>query len=171
MNRILVLVILLAGLSTLAAGQKVHVEYDRTADFSQFRTYAWAAQSQFPPDTALGLFDARFKKAVDARMKQSGFTLADDPKAAGLELAYFVIVDPMSSTQSVNPNDPTAKTKFEQTWVTSELEGTLDFTMRDVKADKRVWLARSVTRVEPKKQEKNIQKILDKFFKNFPPGR
>ena len=43
--------------------------------------------------------------------------------------------------------------------------------MRDVKADKRVWLARSVTRVEPKKQEKNIQKILDKFFKNFPPGR
>jgi len=65
---------------------------------------------------------------------------------------------------------PTAKTKFEQTWVTSELEGTLDFTMRDVKGQKRVWLGRSVARVEPKKQEKNIDKILGKFFKNFPPG-
>lgn len=72
------LVLLAAALP--AAAQKVYVDYDRTVDFSSFRTFAWAETppTQFEENYPMG-YDF-IKKSIEIEMNGAGLTqVTTDP--------------------------------------------------------------------------------------------
>jgi hypothetical protein len=160
----------------LCFSQKVKVEYDRGADFSQYRAYAWAGQDlEGEPPIAVfrdfELFDDRLKNAVNQHMWEKGFVLVTDEKNADLVLAYHVTIDLKSSQQDIYENSPMTNTQFNPVWQTDMLEGTLILDMLDQKTQELVWRATSSAAIKPEKQEKRIKNATKKMFRTFPPKK
>ena len=72
---LLPLVLLLAG-SSPAVAQDVRYNFDKQADFSQFKTYKWVTLkgAQAPPNE---LVDMQIKAAVDAELAMKGLKRTD----------------------------------------------------------------------------------------------
>lgn len=65
-------VVLLAGCA--AVGPKIRIDYDRTADFSAYRSYGFPAELGTDRGGYSTLITGYFKQAVDREMQQRGFT-------------------------------------------------------------------------------------------------
>jgi hypothetical protein len=149
------------------------MEYDREADFTKVRAYAWRilAEGQGPiPGTNAEILDGRIKTAVDRELGKKGLALRATQAEADVFLAYYVTVDFKSSGQSVDPGGPTSNTKFEQVWVTDELRGVLVVEMFDARSGHRIWHASGSVKANPQKQEKNVNNLVNKMFKKYPPS-
>lgn len=172
MKRLMWCVCLGALLLAPVGAQRIKIEYDRDADFAKVRAYAWRilAEGQGPiPGTSAEVLDGRIKAAVNKELGRKGLALRATPAEADVFLAYYVTVDFKSSGQSVDPGDPTSNTKFEQVWVTDELRGTLVVEMFEAKSGHRIWHAAGGVKVNPKNQEKNVNNLVGKMFKKYPP--
>ena len=65
----------LAVLGTIALAQSVSYDYDRTANFSSYKTYAWTRGTELTDE----LNHARVVRAVDSRLVAKGFTRVSKP--------------------------------------------------------------------------------------------
>ncbi len=73
MKRIFAIVVLGLLVSTAAVAQKINVDWDRQANFSQYHTYMW----QPSPHPAKGFWDQRITDAVDKQLDAKGLTKVD----------------------------------------------------------------------------------------------
>lgn len=153
-----------AGLSA-----EVKVDYDRSADFSQMRTYSWEQVR-----TANPLWVDRIKSAVDADLATKGWTRVD----SGGDVAV-VATEMTHDRQTLNTvydnlgggwlwgGFGTSSTSVEHYKV-----GTLVIDMFNRSNKSLIWRG-SATDTLSSKSEKNI-KSLDKsihhLFEHFPPG-
>ena len=76
------IIVLLAASAALA--QKVDVDWDRDADFSKFKTYAWT-DSKHP---AQGLWARRVMDSVNAKLTAAGLTKVDASAHPALEVVH-----------------------------------------------------------------------------------
>jgi hypothetical protein len=174
------LLLVLAGTST-ASAQDVRYNFDKSANFSSFKTYRWVA---IKGSTQLNdLTDRQVKSAIDVELSKKGLTEVEAGQMADLLIGYQVAVDQEKSFTSYDTGwgygpgwgggwygggggMTTGQTStiyvgqlaldvYHQSPQTLVWRGTVSKTMD--------------TNAKPDKQQKNLTKAVAKMLKNFPP--
>jgi hypothetical protein len=158
---------------TAAAFAGVNTDFDKTVDFSKFKTYSWI-QVKTPNE----IWDKRVTDSIDAQLAAKGWTKMD----TGGEVA----VSAMATTQNQQSLD-TFYNGFGGGWgwrgwyggtgtattrVYSYRTGTLVVDMYDASNKQLIWTGNASDTLSDK-SDKNVKKLNDKvkdMFKKFPPG-
>lgn len=175
----LLLLFALIVLATPVAAQKTKVNYDKTADFSKFKTYSWTrgvpannpAINQIIIDT------------VEQNLAAKGLTKMDNGGDLLVSVAVAIEYD-VQVSHSVRGNTGSAletgiPVAAAQPWEVRK--GSLLVAMEDPGSKSLVWhgTATDTLRYEPttdtqkdvKRMEKPIKKAVDKLLKQFPPKK
>src|ERR1700719_3249724 len=154
-------------LATGSFAQQVKTDYDRSADFSQYKTYSWEkVQTQDP------LWVGRIKEAVNTALTAKGLT----PVESGGDIA-IVAIEMTKNQQSLN----TFYDGFGGGWrwgggfgdatttVDNYKVGTLVVDLFDAKTKNIVWRGSSSDTLSDKsdKNIKNLDKGVQKMFDHF----
>jgi Domain of unknown function (DUF4136) len=155
----------------LSAGQ-VKTDYDRNADFGQYKTYSW---EQVKTKNALDI--DRVKNAVNAALTAKGWTQVD----SGGDVS-IIVMETAHDQQTLN----TFYDGFGGGWrwrgfggmgeATTTTEtykvGTLVVDLFDAKTKQLIWRGNSSDTLSnnSNKNIQNLDKDVEKMFKQFPPG-
>ncbi len=157
-----------------SSAQQVKTDYDRGANFGQYKTYSWAQVK-----TKEGLDVDRIKTAVNAALAAKGWTQVDSDGDVSI-----VAIEITRNQQTLN----TFYDGFEGGWgwrrfggggfgeATTTTEtykvGTLVVDLFDAKTKQLIWRGTSSDTLSNNsdKNIKNLDKGVDKMFKHFPPG-
>src|SRR5229473_5931558 len=160
-------IVLLAATASFA--QQVKTDYDRSTDFSHYKTYSWEkVQTQDP------LLVDRIKEAVNADLTAKGWT----PVNSGGDVSIIAI--------EVAHNQQTLNTFYDgfgggwrwgggfgnaTTTVDNYKVGTLVVDLFDAKSKQVIWRGSSSDTLSDKsdKNIKNLDKGVQKMFDHFPP--
>jgi len=161
-----------------AMAQKVSYDYDKSANFAAFKTYA------HKDGTKVGqpLIDERIVAAIDAQMAAKGFTKSETNP--DVFVVYHVAFDKQKDISTYSSGYgggygpygwgwgggmPTTST----TQVRDILVGTMVVDLADAKKAQLAWRGMAVkevqTQASPEKRDKSINETLKKIFKNYPP--
>ena len=157
--------------------QKVKIDYDKTADFSKFKTYAWVQGTPlFDPE-----LDAYVRNSVADMLHHLGMTEAP-VNAADILVTYHAAVDTdISVGTALDPTfAATGGTPMpgHSVWETSSgaapahvSKGSLAFEILDRVKNQPVWTGVAKHTVKDTQHERRdqLQKALDKLFHTFPP--
>ena len=158
--------------ATALSAQQVKTDYDRGANFGQYKTYSWEKiQTQDP------LWVARIKEAVNASLTMKGLT----PVESGGDIA-IVAMETTQNQQTLN----TFYDGFGGGWrwrgmggfgsATTTTEtykvGTLVVDLFDAHTKTLIWRGSSSDTLSDKSDRniKNLDKGVQKMFDHFPPG-
>jgi len=172
------MVAVLIGLTLLLAGkasaQQVKTDYDRSANFAQYKTYSWEHVK-----TKDALDVDRIKSAVNAALAAKGWTQVD----SGGDVS-IVAVEMTRDQQTLNTfyngvgggwgwrrfggggfGDATTTTETYKV-------GTVVVDLFDTKTKQLIWrgTASDTLSNNSDKNIKNLDKGVEKMFKQFPPG-
>jgi hypothetical protein len=155
--------------STAVFGQQVKTDYDRAADFGQYKTYSWEKVQ-----TQDALWVDRIKSAVNATLSAKGWTEVP----SGGDVAVVAM--------EVTQNHRTLNTFYNgfgggwrwgggfgdaTTTVDTYKVGTLIVDLFDAKTKKLIWRG-SASDTLSSKSDKNIENLdkgVQKMFDHFPP--
>ena len=160
-----------------ACGQDVHYNYDRSANFASYKTYQWV---EIPggavPDQ---LIDQDIKRAADEQLAQKGLTRVDNN--ADLYIGYQFVLNlekrvSLWETGGAGPGwglDPWRGGRNVQGQTSTIPVGILLMDLYDVGRKQLVWRGDAIKTInlqkDPDKNYKNLQKVMAKLFKNYPP--
>jgi hypothetical protein len=178
---VLPLVLLLAGAGS-ALAQDVRYNFDKSANFSGFKTYKWVeikGATQLPD-----LADRQVKAAVDAELAKKGLTKSESD-TADLYIGYQAAVNTEKEYTSFNSGGwGYGPGWYGGGWYgagggmttgsTSTIYvGQLAIDMYATSPQALVWRGVASktldTKAKPEKQEKNLAKAITKVLKNYPP--
>ena len=173
MKRILVLLVISLLFSSAAVAQKINVDWDRQANFSQYHTYMW----QKSPHPGRGFWDERIVNAVDQQLQAKGLTKVDSNP--DLWVVYSNSIHDQKEVVGTGYNygpywgwgawgmGPTTTTY--NTFVTRL--GTLVVEISDVKEKDLLWRGSATDTISDNsnKNIKNLDKAVAKLFKDYPP--
>ena len=164
----------LAVFTATASAQQVKTDFDRGANFAQYKTYSWEnVKTKAPLDVE------RIKNAVNAALAAKGWTQVD----SGGDVSVVAI--------EITRNQQTLNTFYdgmgggwgwrrfggggfgEATTTTETYKvGTVVVDLFDTKTKQLVWRGSSSSTLSDNsdKNIKNLDKGVDKMFKHFPPG-
>jgi hypothetical protein len=164
----------IAGLSLIllcACAPNIAVDYDKSTEFSRYRTYGWGKGT---PAKTPGL-DSQIVKAIDEQMTRKGFTKTeDDPD---LVITYHAATheeidyNEASYASGYGPayGSPVSASSADTPMIVRV--GTIVVDMYDTKQERNVWhgVGSDLLREDPGKVFDEIQKCAAKMFENFPP--
>ena len=172
MKRIFAIVVLGLLVSSVAVAQKIDVDWDRQANFSNYHTYMW----QKSPHPAKGFWDQRIIDAVDKQLQVKGLTKVDSNP--DLWVVYSNSIHDQKEVVGTGYNmspywgwgawgGPTTTTY--NTWVTKT--GTLVVEISDPKQKELLWRGSATDTISDNsnKNIKNLDNAVVKLFKNYPP--
>ena len=164
----------LAVFAATASAQQVKTDFDRAANFDQYKTYSWEnVKTKAPLDVE------RIKNAVNAALAAKGWTQVD----SGGDVSVVAI--------EITRNQQTLNTFYdgmgggwgwrrfggggfgEATTTTETYKvGTVVVDLFDAKTKQLVWRGSSSNTLSNNSDRniKNLDKGVDKMFKHFPPG-
>src|SRR5437899_8998696 len=173
-NSIFVSIAMFFVFTAASFGQQVKTDYDRSANFAQYKTYSWEqAKTKDPLDVD------RIKSAVNAALAAKGWTQVD----SGGDVSVVAM--------EITRNQQTLNTFYngfgggwgwrrfggggfgEATTTTETYKvGTLVVDLFDTKTKKLLWRGTSSDTLSNNsdKNIKNLDKGVEKLFKQFPPG-
>jgi hypothetical protein len=177
LHRILALAAIAAALPALAAAQKTTYDFDKSATFAQFKTYAWKDGTP----TKNELIDKRIVAAIEQQLAVKGFV--KNETAPDVFVVFHVAFDEQKdiSTFSSGPMYGPYGYGWGGGWGTTTtdvrvreiLVGTLAVDMVDAQKKQMVWRGLGTkeinTNAKPDKRDENIAKAVEKIFKNYPP--
>jgi len=171
LTKVIVLMGLALFLANASFAQQVKTDYDRAANFSQYKTYSW--EKVQTPDP---LWVDRIKAAVNAALATKGWTQV----GSGGDISIIAM--------EINRNHQTLNTYYDdfgggwrwrgfggfgESTTTSETYtvGTLVVDLFDAKTKMLVWRGVSSDMLSDKsdKNIKNLNKGVEKMFQHFPP--
>ncbi len=168
-NRIcLTALVMLAACGTLPA-QETQANHMPGTDFSKFHTYKWITiEGGEHPNQ---IVDAQIKEAVDSQLAGKGLTKTDDA-AADLYVGYQIAVDHEQQWNSYGGGGWRFGGMETATSSTINI-GTLALDMYDQAGKQLVWSGKSTKTLDPgknqEKNQKNLDKAMEKLLKDFPP--
>ncbi len=169
-----VLVGMMVLFASMSSAQQVKTDYDRSANFGQYKTYSWEHVKTQDP-----LVVDRIKNSVNAALAAKGWTQVD----SGADVCIVAM--------EITRNQQTLNTFYdgfgggwgwrrfggggfgEATTTTETYKvGTLVVDLFDAKTKKLLWRGTSSDTVSNNsdKNIKNLDKGVEKMFKQFPPG-
>ena len=164
--------VLMTLLGAIALAQSVTYDYDRAANFSSYKTYAWTRGTELTDE----LNHARIVRGVESRLAAKGLTRVELSANPDVLVAYHASFEKnleiSGSTHGWGPfglgGDELGSAR-----VQAVLVGTLAVDIADARTGAIVWrsLASSDIRPtdKPESRDKKIAKATEKMFKNYPP--
>ncbi len=155
-----------------AAAQDVRIDFDHRIDFGQLHTYSWSRVHTDNP-----LWEPRIQKAVDEELQAKGWQRVDSGGQVSISAVgavhnqqeYHTFYNGMGGWGwrrggFGNPGEAT-------TTVDNERMGTLVVDMYDNSNKQLIWrgVAKDTLSNNPQKNQKKLQKTVDKMFRKFPP--
>lgn len=170
---------LLTGCSSVA-----HVEKDDTVNFSNYKTYAWTADSEKGPKET-NLADRKTRAAIDAELAKQGWRAVKNKP--DVLVSYNMLVErnekqsnsPVYSRPYMRPFFNPYTRRWGSIYYPSQFlgydneprtvrEGTLTVTMTDAKTDKMVWQGWTTDEVNSKNlTSKEIRTSVKSIFRKF----
>jgi hypothetical protein len=164
----------------LALAQKVSYDFNKTANFASFRTYAHKDGTK----VGQSLIDDRIVAAIDAAMAAKGLTKAD--ANPDVYVVYHVAFDKEKDISTFSSGYGGGYGAYGWGWggggwaggtsttqVRDILIGTLIIDLADAKQNQIAWRGMGVkeidTQAKPEKRDKSITNAVNKIFKNYPP--
>ena len=157
-----------------SSAQQVKTDYDRSADFSQYKTYSWEHVKTQDP-----LYVDRIKNSVNAALAAKGWTQVDSGGDVSI-VAMEITRDQQTLNTFYNGlGGGWGWRRFggggfgEATTTTETYKvGTLVIDLFDTKGKKLLWRGISSDTLSNNSNQniKNLDKGVDKLFKQFPPG-
>jgi hypothetical protein len=160
-----------------AMAQKVSYDFDKSANFASFKTYA------HKDGTKVGqpLIDERIIAAIDAQMAEKGFTKSE--ANPDVFVVYHFAFDKQKDISTYSSGYGGGYGPYGWGWgggmststtqVRDILIGTLVVDMADAKKGQLAWRGMAVkevkTQASPEKRDKSINDAMKKIFKNYPP--
>ena len=164
--------------SCITRGQEVVTNYLPGNDFSKYRTYKWVAVG--PNGVPDQILDTQIKQSIDSQLVAKGLTKVDTDKA-DLFVLYRVAVDRQKQWNATGMGDlfrsPGLDTAMGSATATSTNidVGTLTLDLYDPSAKQLVWTGHATKTIspskDPQKNQKSIDKAMQKLLKEFPPRR
>jgi hypothetical protein len=162
-----------------AMAQKVSYDYDKSANFATFKTYAHKDGTKVGQE----LIDERIVAAIDAQMVAKGFTKSE--ANPDVFVVYHVAFDKQKDISTYSSGYSGGYGPYgwgygggwgggtTTTQVRDIVVGTLVVDMADAKKGQLAWRGMAVkeiqTQAKPEKRDKSINETLKKIFKNYPP--
>ena len=173
--------LLLGVTSTLA--QDVRYDFDKTKDFSKYRTYKWVSIKD--ADQVDQLTANQIMSAVDAELAKKGLTKTDSGDA-DLLIGYQTAIGTEKQFNSYSTGwgygpgwgsswygSGSMGSNMTYGSTSTVYTGQLDLSMYDSATKQLVWRGVASRTMDPKakpdKKEKNINKAVAKLLKNYPP--
>jgi Domain of unknown function (DUF4136) len=155
-------------------GQDVHYNYDRNANFAAYKTYQWVdIPGGSVPDQ---LVHQAIKRAAEEQLALKGLTKVENNP--DLYIGYQVAINLEKSVSLWGTSDgpwggPWGGTRSMQGQTSTIPVGILLLDVYDVTRKQLVWRGDAVKTInlkkDPEKNYKNLQKVMAKLFKNYPP--
>lgn len=155
--------------SMVTAGQDVTYNFMPGADFSKYHTYKWVMiEGGSHPNQ---IVDAEIKQAVDSQLAAKGLTKTDSDKA-DLYVGYQISVDQERQWNAYSMGGVRWGGMASATSSTIS-NGTLVLDMYDPATKQLVWTGNATKTLDPsgnqEKNQKNLDKAMQKLLKNYPP--
>jgi hypothetical protein len=157
---------------TIALAQSVNYDYDRAANFSRFKTYAWVRGTELTD----ALNHGRVVRSIEIQLGAKGLSKVDPGAHPDVLVAYHASFDKNLQINAYGSGfgGPRFGGLRTGTATTQEiLTGTLVVDVLDANTKSIVWRGMATgdldTSASPEKREKNINKAGQKLFKNYPP--
>jgi hypothetical protein len=167
---------------TFVYGQKVTGDYEKSTDFSAYKTYMFVGW-QDDSDQVMNDFDKkRLRESIKSEMEARQFELVESD--ADMAVSLFVVVDEKTSTTAYTNyyggagygrgrrgyggwGHGSATTSYSEN---DYLQGTLVLDMYDAASKDLIWqgVATGTITEKPEKREKKIPKAVTKLMKKFP---
>jgi hypothetical protein len=173
----LALTLAITALPALAAAQKTTYDFDKSAPFATFKTYA------FKDGTPTGnqLIDKRLVAAIESQLAAKGFV--KNETNPDVFVVYHIAFDEQKdiSSYSSGPMYGGYGWGYGGGWgmtttdvrVREILVGTLAVDLVDAKRKEVAWRGLGTKEIDtgakPEKRDQNINKAVEKIFKNYPP--
>jgi hypothetical protein len=159
--------------------QKVSYDFDKSANFSTFKTYA------HKDGTKVGqpLIDDRIVAAIDEQMALKGFTKSES--SPDVFVVYHVAFDKQKDISTFSSGYGGGYGAYGWGWgggwgggttttqVRDILIGTLVVDIADAKKNQLAWRGMATkevqTQAKPEKRDKSITEAMKKIYKNYPP--
>jgi len=136
-------------LAPVALAQSVTYDYDRAANFSTYKTYAWTRGTELTDE----LNHVRVVRAIDAALVAKGLASVEPSANPDVLVAYHASFD-----ARIQPL----------------LVGTLIVEISDARTGAIVWRSLASSDIKPADKPENrdqkIAKATEKMFKNYPSG-
>jgi hypothetical protein len=177
LQSIIVLTCAVAFVPAIAAAQKTTYDYDKAAPFTQYHTYAMKTGTP----TGQTLIDNRLTAAIEAQLAAKGFK--KDEANPDVFVLFHMAFDQQKdiSSYSSGPMYGGYGWGYGGGWgstttdvrVREILVGTLAVDVVDAKKKEMAWRGLGTkeidTHAKPEKRDSNINKAVEKIFKNYPP--
>jgi len=155
-------------LGASAFAQEVQFDYDRSADFGVYKTYAWVDRLPVAPGDQL--LDKDIKRAVDDQL--AGKRLRRVESGGDLHISYRGAISQEKEYEHLGPG-PLWWGDGRVTTSTIDV-GKLAIEIFDPASSELVWRG-FVSKTldlsrDPDKNYRNLEKAMAKLFKNYPPG-
>jgi hypothetical protein len=175
-HRVLVLAAAL-GIASPALAQKVYIDYDKTVDFTQYKTFQWTDESEASLKAVNPLMHDRVVTTIRTRLTQRG-GLKEVQTNPDLYVTYHasakeeVVLNTTSMGYGYGPGwyyDPYWAAAGSTTTMSTYTRGTLIVDLWDAKTKTMVFRgsATDVLPDKPEKQEKLIDKSVNKIGDKF----
>lgn len=165
-----------------AFAQDVRYNFDKKTDFSNFKTYKWVEIKDAPKFN--DLVHQQVKQAIDAQLAAKGLTKSDGD-GADLFVAYQGAIAQEKEFSSYDSSWGYGAGWYgggwyrapSSSWSTGQTStiyvGQIAVDMYDSANKNLVWrgiVSKTLdVKAKPDKQEKNLNKAMEKLFKNYPP--
>jgi hypothetical protein len=154
-------------LAALGMAQQVQFDYDRTANFGDYKTYEWVESKGRATNQ---IMDQNIKRAVDGQLAGKGMRRVDS--GGDVQIAYQAAVDheKQFDTWGAGPR------MWANARVTSSTidVGKLAVDVFDPAKKQLVWRGMTEKTLDinkdPEKNYKTLEKVIAKLMKNYPPG-
>jgi hypothetical protein len=154
-------------LGTVALAQQVSVDFDRSADFKKFKTFAWTTGTPVRDD----LNHKRIIRAVEEQLTIKGMAkAASDPDVL---VAYHASVDRDLQITGIGSGPFYGAGRSMSARAQEVVVGTLVVDLIDASTRAIVWRGTTASDLNPaasaERRDKNMTKAAAKLFKNYPP--
>ena len=155
---------------TVALGQDVRSNYMPGTNFAKFHTYKWVAiEGGAHPNQ---IIDAQIKQSIDAQLATKGFTKMDSEQA-DLLVGYQIAVDQERQWNAYGMGGGIRFGGMASATSSTISIGTLVLDMYDPANKQLIWTGTATKTLDPsksqEKNQKNLDKGMQKLLKNFPP--
>jgi len=159
------------------ASASISTDWDRDADFSDYRTFAWYdyGDDERRPDRPNEILDRRIQRAISGELEAKGLEPAD-AASADLLVTYTTAVDEQVRMYTTGYDygywrGYRARLGAQRTEVVTYEEGTVILDLVDNDADQLVWRGTYTSVLGgASPTEEKIREAAAKLLAGFPPG-
>lgn len=154
-----------------ASAQSVSYDFDKSANFSSYKTYAWIRGTEVPDE----INHTRVVDAMNAQLAAKKLTRVDSAANPDLFVAYHAVFErDVQITGFANGWGPYRLGRNVSARTEEILTGTLVVDLVDSRTNTIVWRGIASkeldVKADPRKRERNINKAAERLFKNYPPA-